>query len=85
MTSVSVEIYFPAALVDAAEKAGAQEGRTGREQLEHWVRVGKSISEHSPIANHRVRQALRGELASEDLSEFEAMIFDAAERSYPTK
>ena len=48
MSEPKVSVWFPAQLVDAAELAGAREGRSGSEQLEHWARIGRAIDEQSP-------------------------------------
>lgn len=64
-------------LVDAAEHAGARHERSSSEQLEHWVRVGREVSQPSFPGRHRVDQALAGHLAPEDLNGLEMIIFNA--------
>lgn len=64
-------------LVDAAERAGARHGRSSSEQLEHWVRLGRAVSQQSFPGRHRIDQALAGDLAPEDLNGLEIIIFNA--------
>ncbi|MGO3325657.1 TA system antitoxin ParD family protein [Gordonia sp. (in: high G+C Gram-positive bacteria)] len=68
---------FSGTLVDAAADAGQRRNRSARQQLEHWVRIGQSVSEQTSNARRRVEQALAGELASEDLTEQESIVFNA--------
>lgn len=68
---------FSASLVDAAASAGRTQERSARQQLEHWVRIGRSVSEQTSAARRRVELALSGTLAPEDLSEEESVVFAA--------
>lgn len=71
-----VEIYHPMSLIDAAERAVAKEGRSGRQQLEHRARVGRSVSEQARSSRNRVDQALAGTIAPKQLCAIESTIFN---------
>jgi hypothetical protein len=68
---------FSGELFDEAVRAGARENRSARQQLEHWARLGQSVSDQTSAARSRVEAALAGRLASEDLTTEEAVVFDA--------
>lgn len=68
---------FAADLVDAAAAEGARESRSARQQLDHWVRVGRAVSHGSSAARRRVEAALAGELPMTALSVEEGVAFNA--------
>ena len=45
--------------------------------MEHWARLGQSVSNQTSASRSRVEAALAGKLASEDLTTEEAVVFDA--------
>ena len=56
LTRVAVDLLASA----AAE--GRRESRSAKQQLDHWARVGRSVSMHQTAARRRVEAALAGEL-----------------------
>lgn len=66
-----------ASLVADASRAGVAEQRSARQQLEHWARVGRSVSQRTVASRRRVEAALSGELASAALSAEEGVVYDA--------
>ena len=66
-----------ATLVTDAAEAGRREQRSARQQLEHWARVGRSVSQRSTVARHRVERALLGALSPESLTDEESIVYDA--------
>lgn len=68
---------FAADLVEAAAAEGARQSRSARQQLDHWVRVGRAVASTSSAARHRVEQALAGRLPLADLDSAEEVAFNA--------
>jgi hypothetical protein len=68
---------FASDLVDAAATEGARQSRSARQQLDHWVRVGRAVSSTSSAARHRVEAALTGQLPMADLTSEEGVAFNA--------
>jgi hypothetical protein len=71
----------PSDLLDSAIVEGAKENRSGKQQLEHWARVGKAVCAQQTAARRRVEAALGGTLPVEHLSDDEAIVFDAEVQS----
>ncbi|CAJ1493005.1 hypothetical protein MU0083_000066 [[Mycobacterium] kokjensenii] len=68
---------FAADLVDSAAAEGARQSRSAKQQLDHWVRVGRAVSAQQSAARRRVEAALAGELNTEALSAEEGVVFNA--------
>ncbi|MDT4893818.1 MAG: hypothetical protein QOE97_2853 [Pseudonocardiales bacterium] len=68
---------FAAELVDAAAAEGARQSRSAKQQLDHWVRVGRAVSGFESAARHRVEAALAGQLATSELTAEEGVAFNA--------
>ena len=68
---------FAADLVDAAAVEGARHSRSTKQQLDHWARVGRSVSTHHSTARRRVEAALQGTLALTDLTPEERLVTNA--------
>ncbi|AOW95005.1 hypothetical protein BFN03_14235 [Rhodococcus sp. WMMA185] len=64
-------------LVDAAAAEGKREHRSARQQLEHWARVGREVSNQRQIARRRVEAALAGRMPLRALSAEEGAVFNA--------
>ena len=64
-------------LVASAIAEGARESRSGRQQLEHWARVGREVSNQRKVARQRVEAALAGRLPLRALSSEEGVVFNA--------
>ncbi|HEY3737745.1 MAG TPA: hypothetical protein VGL26_09890 [Jatrophihabitans sp.] len=68
---------FAAELVEAAAAEGARQSRSARQQLDHWVRLGRAVSAYSTSTRSRVEAALAGRLAMNELSPEEGIAFNA--------
>ncbi|GLP75271.1 hypothetical protein TUM20983_23810 [Mycobacterium antarcticum] len=68
---------FAADLVDSAEAEGARQSRSTKQQLDHWVRVGRAVSSQQTAARRRVEAALAGELPLAELTVEEGVVFNA--------
>lgn len=78
MTNVADRVTrFSSELVDAAAAEGQRENRSARQQLEHWARVGREVSDQRQVARRRVESALRGRLPLGELSAEEGVVFNA--------
>ncbi|MFD4369988.1 hypothetical protein [Rhodococcus sp. NPDC058521] len=78
MTNVADRVTrFSSDLVDAAANEGGRENRSARQQLEHWARVGREVSDQRQVARRRVESALAGRLPMAELSAEEGVVFNA--------
>lgn len=77
MTSADKVTRFSTELFDAAALTGEQNQRSARQQLEHWARVGRAVSDRSSVPRKRIEAALAGTLPSEHLTVEESTVFDA--------
>jgi hypothetical protein len=78
MTDVQDRVTrFAADLVDAATAEGARQSRSAKQQLDHWVRIGRAVSQSESAARRRVEAALAGTLPMRDLSAEEGVVFNA--------
>ena len=68
---------FAADLVDSAAVEGARQSRSAKQQLDHWARVGRAVSNQHTAPRRRVEAALAGELPMADLSVDEGVVFNA--------
>ena len=68
---------FAADLVDAAAAEGARQSRSARQQLDHWVRVGRAVSNSASTQRRRVEAALAGQLPMRELTSEEGAVFNA--------
>ncbi|EME20478.1 TA system antitoxin ParD family protein [Rhodococcus triatomae] len=68
---------FSSELFDAAATEGEREHRSARQQLEHWARVGREVSDQRQVARRRVEAALTGRLPVKELSTEEGAVFNA--------
>ncbi len=68
---------FAADLVDAAAAEGARQSRSTKQQLDHWVRVGRAVSSQHTASRRRVEAALAGDLDLSELSLEEGVVFNA--------
>ena len=67
---------FAADLVDAAAVEGARHSRSAKQQLDHWVRVGRAVSSQHTAARRRVEAALAGDLELKELTVEEGVVFN---------
>jgi hypothetical protein len=78
MTGVADRVTRVAAdLFDSAAAEGARQSRSAKQQIDHWVRVGRAVSSQHTAARRRVEAALSGELELDALSVEEGVVFNA--------
>jgi ParD-like antitoxin of type II bacterial toxin-antitoxin system len=68
---------FAADLVDSAAAEGARQSRSAKQQLDHWVRVGRAVSSQHTASRRRVEAALAGDLPTGELTVEEGVVFNA--------
>ena len=68
---------FATDLLESAAVEGKRESRSAKQQLDHWARVGRSVSMHQTAARRRVEAALAGELPLADLTDSERVVANA--------
>ncbi|MHB8244655.1 MAG: TA system antitoxin ParD family protein [Acidimicrobiales bacterium] len=68
---------FAADLVDAAAAEGARQSRSAKQQLDHWVRLGRALTGSESAARLRVEAALAGTLPMRELTDEEGVAFNA--------
>jgi hypothetical protein len=61
-------------LFDAALDEGRRENRSGRQQLEHWTRIGRMFSAYETTTRRRIESALTGRLPLSALSSDERLV-----------
>ncbi len=64
-------------LLDSAAAEGARQSRSAKQQLDHWVRVGRAVSSQQSAARRRVESALAGDLELRELNSEEGVVFNA--------
>lgn len=68
---------FAADLLDAAAVEGARHSRSAKQQLDHWARVGRTVSVYHSTARERVEAALAGTLPWRELTGEERLVANA--------
>jgi hypothetical protein len=68
---------FAEDLLDAAAVEGARQSRSAKQQLDHWARVGQSVSLRHSTARRRVEEVLAGRLPLRDLGPEERLVANA--------
>jgi hypothetical protein len=68
---------FASDLLESAAVEGKREGRSAKQQLDYWARVGRSVAMHQTAARRRVVAALADELPFSDLTEGERLVANA--------
>lgn len=64
-------------LFESAAVEGSRQSRSAKQQLDHWARVGRSVSMTHTAARRRVEAALAGELPERELTGEERTVLDA--------
>ncbi len=64
-------------LMASAAIEGARQSRSAKQQLDHWARVGRAVSNHRTASRRRVEAAMAGQLDLGDLTSDEGVVFDA--------
>lgn len=70
-------VRFASELFDAAAVEGARQRRSAKQQLDHWARVGRTVSAHHSAGRQRVEAAVAGTVALSDLTPEEALVANA--------
>jgi len=65
---------FAIDLLESAAVEGMRESRSAKQQLDHWARVGRSVSMHQTAARRRIEAALAGEVPFADLTDDERLV-----------
>lgn len=76
-TSTDRVTRFSADLVDDAARAGEVEQRSARQQLEHWARLGRGVSQRTTASRRRIEAVLDGTLVDTALTPEEVVVYDA--------
>ena len=74
---VDIPTRVAADLVHDAAVEGARESRSAKQQLDHWARLGRSVSMHQTAARRRIEAVLAGESSLDTLDPAEAAVFNA--------
>lgn len=77
MTEADKVTRFSADLVESAAAEGRRQSRSARQQLDHWVRVGRAVSAVGTAQRARVEAVLAGRLPMVDLSFEEGVVLNA--------
>ncbi len=64
-------------LMDSAAAEGARQSRSAKQQLDHWARVGRSVSAQHTAARRKVEAALAGGVELAELTTEEGVVFNA--------
>ncbi|HEU0190143.1 MAG TPA: hypothetical protein VFR17_02570 [Mycobacterium sp.] len=64
-------------LADSAAAEGARQGRSAKQQLDHWTRVGRAVSSRYSASRQRVEAALAGRISVDKLTPEENTVFNA--------
>lgn len=64
-------------LMDSAAAEGARQSRSAKQQLDHWARIGRSVSGQHSAARRKVEAALAGGVELSELSVEEGVVFNA--------
>lgn len=64
-------------LADSAAAEGARQGRSAKQQLDHWTRVGRAVSSQYSASRRRVEAALAGRIAIDELTPEESTVVNA--------
>lgn len=64
-------------LMDSAAAEGARQSRSAKQQLDHWARIGRSVSAQHSAARRKVEAALAGGVELAELTTEEGVVFNA--------
>lgn len=64
-------------LVESAIVEGARQSRSAKQQLDHWTRVGRAVSNHQSASRRHVEAALAGGVDLSALTEEQGVVFNA--------
>jgi ParD-like antitoxin of type II ParDE toxin-antitoxin system len=64
-------------LLESAAIEGARQSRSAKQQLDHWTRVGRSVSMRDVVVQRRIEAALAGTLALSELAPHERGVVNA--------
>ncbi len=75
--TTDIPTRFASDLFESAATEGRRESRSAKQQLDHWARVGRSVSMHHTAARRRIEAALSGELPLAELNDAERLVANA--------
>ncbi len=64
-------------LMDSAAAEGVRQSRSAKQQLDHWARIGRSVSAQHTAARRKVEAALAGGVELAELTTEEGVVFNA--------
>lgn len=64
-------------LLESAAIEGKKASRSGKQQLDFWIRMGRSMDMRSTAAQQRIASAVSGSLDVTELTDFERSVFNA--------
>lgn len=70
-------VRLPEDLLEAAEAAGVESGRSTAAQVVHWAQLGRYFEGRASAAQRRVQRAIAGEIALGELDAEEAALANA--------
>lgn len=68
---------FASDLLDDAAVEGARHSRSAKQQLDHWARVGRTVSAYHSAGRRRVEAAIAGAAALGELTREESLVANA--------
>ena len=68
---------FATDLFESAAAEGRRESRSAKQQLDHWARVGRSVSMRQTAARRRIEAAIAGEMPLAELAPEERLVANA--------
>ncbi len=70
-------VRFDTDLFEDAATEGLRQSRSATQQLDHWARIGRSVSSSTSAARRRVEDVLAGRLPMAQLTSSEGAVFNA--------
>ncbi|MFA7266424.1 MAG: hypothetical protein WC054_08940 [Candidatus Nanopelagicales bacterium] len=64
-------------LVESAATEGKKASRSGKQQLDFWIRMGRSMDMRSTASQQRIAAAVAGSVDATELTEFERSVLNA--------
>lgn len=77
MAAIDRVTRVAADLFDSAAAEGARQSRSAKQQLDHWIRVGREVTAHESAARRRIERVLAGEAELSSLTEDERVVANA--------
>lgn len=74
MSGTSIRVSEELANISKAESRLMQRSQAG--QIEYWARIGRAIEHSGQFDYQHIAQALKGEIAVDDLTAYEKPVYD---------